>query len=119
MWTTSHGGGRINKFWLIDNLTSSNYQTIKQINYNYHLNGLDLLIEDEVTAKQNIIAALKNFELINRFRPNSILQQMFFQSKSDEIFNLFLFFENKSEIKELKELLISLAPFYTNKWEKL
>ena len=44
---------------------------------------------------------------------------MFFQSKSDEIFNLFLFFENKSKIKELKELLISLAPFYTNKWEKL
>ena len=119
MWTPSHAGGRINKFWLIDNLTSSNYQTIKQINYNYHLNGLDLLIEDEVTAKQNIIATLKNFKLINRFRPNSILQQMFFQSKSDEIFNLFLFFENKSEIKELKELLISLAPFYTNKWEKL
>ena len=119
MWTPSHGGGRINKFWLIDNLTSSNYQTIKQINYNYHLNGLDLLIEDEVAAKQNIIATLKNFESISRFRPNSLLQQMFFQSKSDEIFNLFLFFENKSEIKELKELLISVAPFYTNKWEKL
>ena len=30
-----------------------------------------------------------------------------------------LIFENKSEIKELKELLISVAPFYTNKWEKL
>ena len=119
MWAPSHGGGRINKFWLIDNLTSSNYQTIKQINYNYHLNGLDLLIEDEVAAKQSIIATLKNFESINRFRPNSLLQQMFFQSKSDEIFNLFLIFENKSEIKELKELLISIAPFYTNKWEKL
>ena len=119
MWTPSHGGGRINKFWLIDNLTSSNYQTIKQINYNYHLNGLDLLIGDEVEAKQNIIATLKNFQSINRFRPNSLLQQMFFQSKSDEIFNLFLLFENKSEVKDLKELLINVAPFYTNKWEKL
>lgn len=119
MWTPSHAGGRINKFWLIDNLTSSNYQTIKQINYNYHLNGLDLLIGDEVAAKQNIIATLKNFQSINRFRPNSLLQQMFFQSKSDEIFNLFLLFENKSEIKDLKELLINVAPFYTNKWEKL
>jgi hypothetical protein len=44
---------------------------------------------------------------------------MFFQSKSDEIFNLFLIFENKSEIKEFKELLINVAPFYINKWEKL
>ena len=119
MWTPSHAGGRINKFWLIDNLTSSNYQTIKQINYNYHLNGLDLLIGDEVAAKQNIIATLKNFQSINRFRPNSLLQQMFFQSKSDEIFNLFLLFKNKSELKQLKELLINVAPFYTNKWEEL
>lgn len=119
MWTPSHNGGRINKFWLIDNLTSSNYQTIKQINYNYHLNGLDLVIEDEILARQNIISSLKKFESINRFRPNSLLQQMFFQSKSDEIFNLFLNFQNKSEIKDLKKLLVNIAPFYSNKWEKL
>ena len=119
MWTPSYSGGRINKFWLIDNLTSSNYQTIKQINYNYHLNGLDLIIDDEALAKQNIETYLKNFESINRFRPNSLLQQMFFQSKSDEIFNLFLNFQNKSKIEELKQLLINVAPFYSNKWEKL
>ena len=119
MWTPSYSGGRINKFWLIDNLTSSNYQTIKQINYNYHLNGLDLIIDDEALAKQNIKTYLKNFESINRFRPNSLLQQMFFQSKSDEIFNLFLNFQNKSKIEGLKQLLINVAPFYSNKWEKL
>jgi len=119
MWTPSYSGGRINKFWLIDNLTSSNYQTIKQINYNYHLNGLDLIIDNEALAKQNIETYLKNFESINRFRPNSLLQQMFFQSKSDEIFNLFLNFQNKSKIEGLKQLLINVAPFYSNKWEKL
>ncbi len=119
MWTPSYSGGRINKFWLIDNLTSSNYQTIKQINYNYHLNGLDLIIDNEALAKQNIKTYLKNFESINRFRPNSLLQQMFFQSKSDEIFNLFLNFQNKSKIEGLKQLLINVAPFYSNKWEKL
>ena len=119
MWTPSYSGGRINKFWLIDNLTSSNYQIIKQINYNYHLNGLDLIIDNEALAKQNIKTYLKNFESINRFRPNSLLQQMFFQSKSDEIFNLFLNFQNKSKIEGLKQLLINVAPFYSNKWEKL
>jgi len=119
MWIPSYSGGRINKFWLIDNLTSSNYQIIKQINYNYHLNGLDLIIDNEALAKQNIKTYLKNFESINRFRPNSLLQQMFFQSKSDEIFNLFLNFQNKSKIEGLKQLLINVAPFYSNKWEKL
>ena len=119
MWAPSHNGGRINKFWLIDNLTSTNYQSIKEVNYNYHLNGLDLLVTDDIKAKTNIIDALLNFEKINRFRPNSLLQQIFFQSKNDEIFNLFLNHQNKTEIEEIKNLLKSIAPFYSNNWSKL
>ena len=119
MWSPSHNGGRINKFWLIDNLTSTNYQSIKEVNYNYHLNGLDLLVSDDIKAKTNIIDALLNFEKINRFRPNSLLQQIFFQSKNDEIFNLFLNHQNKTEIEEIKNLLKSIAPFYSNNWSKL
>ena len=119
MWSPSHNGGRINKFWLIDNLTSTNYQSIKEVNYNYHLNGLDLLVNDDIKAKTNIIDALLNFEKINRFRPNSLLQQIFFQSKNDEIFNLFLNHQNKMEIEEIKNLLNSVAPFYSNNWSKL
>ena len=119
MWSPSHNGGRINKFWLIDNLTSTNYQSIKEVNYNYHLNGLDLLVTNDIKAKTNIIDALLNFEKINRFRPNSLLQQIFFQSKNDEIFNLFLNHQNKTEIEEIKNLLKSIAPFYSNNWSKL
>ena len=119
MWLPSHNGGRINKFWLIDNLTSSNYLSIKEINYNYHLNGLDLLVTDEIEAKTKIIKTLSVFEKTNRFRPNSVLQQMFFQSKNDEIFNLFINHQNKSEINVLKELFNKVAPFYSNKWNKL
>ena len=44
---------------------------------------------------------------------------MFFQSKNDEILNLFINSQNKIEIEELKKLLISVAPFYANKWDKL
>jgi len=119
MWSPSHNGGRINKFWLIDNLISTNYQSIREVNYNYHLNGLDLLINNDTLAKTNIIDALLNFEQINRFRPNSLLQQIFFQSKNDEIFNLFLKHQNKMEIEEIKNLLNSIAPFYSSNWSKL
>ena len=106
-------------FWLIDNLTSSNYLPIREINYNYHLNGLDLLIENQSLAKQNIIDSLIMFDKMNRFRPNSILQQMFFQSKNDEIFNLFINYKSSTEINLLKDLLNRIAPFYSNKWNKL
>ena len=102
-----------------DNLISTNYQSIREVNYNYHLNGLDLLINNDTLAKTNIIDALLNFEQINRFRPNSLLQQIFFQSKNDEIFNLFLKHQNKMEIEEIKNLLNSIAPFYSSNWTKL
>tara|TARA_B100001769_G_scaffold162145_1_gene127428 strand:- start:131 stop:580 length:450 start_codon:yes stop_codon:yes gene_type:complete len=119
MWLPSHNGGRINKFWLIDNLTSSNYSTIREINYNYNLNGLDLIIENQSLAKKNIIDSLIMFEKMNRFRPNSLLQQMFFQAKNDEIFNLFVNYKSSTEINNLKDLLNRIAPFYSNKWSKL
>ena len=37
----------------------------------------------------------------------------------DEIFNLFLKHQNKMEIEEIKNLLNSIAPFYSNNWSKL
>jgi len=119
MWMSSSNGGIINKFWLIDNLTSSNYLDFKQITYEYSLNGLDLLVENKIEAKKNIINSLSYFRKMNRYRPNSILQQIFFQSKSSEIFNLFSNFKNKAEINRLKDLLFSVAPFYSDMWEKI
>ncbi len=119
MWLPSHNGGRINKFWLIDNLTSSNYSSIREINYNYHLNGLDLLPKNQSLAKKNIIESLNIFEKMNRFRPNSLLQQMFFQAKNNEIFNLFINYSSSTEINNLKDLLNKIAPFYSNKWIEL
>ena len=79
----------------------------------------NVLIENQSLAKQNIIDSLIMFERINRFRPNSILQQMFFQSKNDEIFNLFINYKSSTEINNLKDLLNRIAPFYSNKWNKL
>ena len=119
MWSQNYNNGRINKYWLVENLVSSNYSTIKEIYYDYHRMGLDLLIEDKENALQTISQTIGKFNLINRLRPNSIMQQMFFQSKNDEIISLYKNHNNESYLKDLKKNLNRIAPFFSDKWNSI
>ena len=119
MWSQNYNNGRINKYWLVENLVSSNYSTIKEIYYDYHRMGLDVLIEDKENALQTISQTIGKFNLINRLRPNSIMQQMFFQSKNDEIISLYKNNNNESYLKDLKKNLNRIAPFFSDKWNSI
>ena len=119
MWSQNYNNGRINKYWLVENLVSSNYSTIKEIYYDYHRRGLDVLIEDKENALQTISQTIGKFNLINRLRPNSIMQQMFFQSKNDEIISLYKNHNNESYLKDLKKNLNRIAPFFSDKWNSI
>ena len=119
MWSQNYNNGRINKYWLVENLVSPNYTTIKEIYYDYHRRGLDVLIEDKENALQTISQAIRKFNLINRLRPNSIMQQMFFQSKNDEIISLYKNNNNESYLKDLKNNLNRIAPFFSDKWSSI
>ena len=119
MWSQNYNNGRINKYWLVENLVSPNYTTIKEIYYDYHRRGLDVLIEDKENALQTISQAIGKFNLINRLRPNSIMQQMFFQSKNDEIISLYKNHNNESYLKDLKKNLNRIAPFFSDKWNSI
>tara|TARA_B100000941_G_scaffold174755_1_gene125022 strand:+ start:293 stop:1189 length:897 start_codon:yes stop_codon:yes gene_type:complete len=119
MWSQNYNNGRINKYWLVENLVSPNYTTIKEIYYDYHRRGLDVLIEDKENALQTISQAIGKFNLINRLRPNSIMQQMFFQSKNDEIISLYKNYNNESYLKDLKNNLNRIAPFFSEKWNSI
>lgn len=119
MWSQNYNDGRINKYWLVENLVSPNYSTIKEIYYDYHRRGLDVLIEDKENALQMISQTIGKFNLINRLRPNSIMQQMFFQSKNDEIINLYKNHNNESYLIDLKNNLNRIAPFFSEKWNSI
>ena len=119
MWSQNYNNGRINKYWLVENLVSPNYSTIKEIYYDYHRRGLDVLIEDKENALQMISQTIGKFNLINRLRPNSIMQQMFFQSKNAEIVNLYKNHNNESYLIDLKNNLNRIAPFFSEKWNSI
>jgi len=117
-WSSSSSGGVLNKFWLIDNLSSPNSKEFKDFIFNYHSNGLDLMHNNLKEAKNNIITYLSYLKPLKRRSPNSILLKILFDAKSDEINEIFL---GGPEIntKELVNDLNYLSPFFSNKWNSL
>ena len=114
-WGSDDSGGRINKYWLIENLNSSNSIEFKNMLYNYHVNGLDLMHEDIIVSKRNISNSIKSLDRMNRRVPNSILLKMFFETKSDEIVDVFSSgpdFNTDNIYIQLNKI----APFFSNKW---
>jgi len=114
-WGSGDSGGRINKYWLIENLNSSNSIEFKNMLYNYHVNGLDLMHEDIIVSKINISNSIKSLDRMNRRVPNSILLKMFFETKSDEIVDVFSSgpdFNTDNIYIQLNKI----APFFSNKW---
>ena len=117
-WQSSNSGGRINKFWLIENLNSSNSKELRDVLYSYHVDGLDLMHDSKLLSKQNISSTILSLDRMNRRVPNSILLRMFFDTKSDEIVDIFSGGPDFDTIN-LNNQLNRMAPFFSNKWNKI
>ncbi len=109
-----------NRFWLMDNLTSPAFDNYRAMLYQYHRLGLDLMYEPsrQKTAKEIIKSALLGLEEVNKQRRNSYLMQVFFDTKSQEIQNIFNGGE-PTDLVKLKELLIELDATNASKYEKM
>ena len=117
-WSSGSSGGRINKFWLIENLNSSNSKELRDVLYSYHVGGLDLMHDNKLLSKQNISSAIISLDRMNRRVPNSILLRMFFDTKSDEIVDIFSGGPD-FDTANLNNQLNRMAPFFSNKWNQI
>lgn len=112
--------GNKNRFWLLDNLTSPAFDNFRTMLYQYHRLGLDLMHEpaQQKTAKEVIKSSLMSLDAVNKQRRNSYLMQVFFDTKSQEIINIFSGGE-PIDLVELKTLLIELDANNASKYEKM
>ena len=117
-WNSSHNGGKLNKFWLIEYLTSNDSNEFSNFLFNYHVNGLDLMHSDILSAKTNIATSISSLKSLKRRYPNSILIKILFDSKSDEIKDIYSggsFFDVTNLVSDLNYL----TPFFSNKWNSI
>ena len=78
-----------NRFWLVDNMLNTRYAVINDIYYNYYRLGLDKFYEDENAGRLEILNVLNLLGVFNNDNPNTMINQFFFQGKSNELIRIF------------------------------
>ena len=81
--------GNFNRFWLVENLTNKAYSPFRELLYRYHRLGLDMMAEKPDIGRSEIADALKNMQRVYRAKPDTYVNRIFFDAKSDELVNVF------------------------------
>lgn len=78
-----------NRYWLVENILSPKMRPFRQLLYDYHRQGLDTMNEDVNVSRAIMTQALESLESVNRTYPNSMILQVFSNTKSDEIIEIY------------------------------
>lgn len=88
-WDQFGSNRRRNRYWLVENLLNQQMAPVRRAMYQYHLKGLDTFLQKEEDSRKNILEALNEMQKIAKLFPQSILLVAFFDTKNDEIINIF------------------------------
>ena len=106
------------RYQLVENVLSPTYKEFRKVMYQYHKNGLDFMSQDTKKGKQNISDTLMLLDALNKRRPNSFLLRTFFDTKSDEIADIFSG-GPKISVTKLLATLNKVAPLHSSKWRNI
>jgi len=110
--------GNFNRFWLIENLTNKAYGPFRELLYRYHRLGLDMMAEKPDIGRSEIADALKNMQRVYRAKPDTYVNRIFFDAKSDELVNVF----SKGSTDEKGRVMVILTecdPSNAGKYQKI
>lgn len=78
-----------NRYWLAENMNNNRFALVHDALYAYYRNGMDLFYENEEAGRTGILNCLNYLNNLNRENPNSMIVQVFFQGKSNELVKVF------------------------------
>jgi hypothetical protein len=103
----------------MDEMLSNSYQQFRKVQYQYHRNGLDTMNDNVAEAKESIASTIISIRQLDRSRPNALLTQLFFDTKADEIEQIFTAGPSIESQKDLVIALNKAAPFFATKWANI
>jgi hypothetical protein len=113
----SQNDGNQNRFFLINDMLSPTYSTIRKSAFEYH-KGLDMMTTDLKSAKDKIKGAILDISKLNATKPNAFLTRIFFDAKSDEMVSIFSAGPSIT-ISDLVNTLNTVSPLNSAKWTNI
>lgn len=107
-----------NRFWIMENLMNKSYNPIRESLYTYHREGMDVMAENQTKGRKAILSVIPQLQKIDRQKQGSILNQIFFSAKADELINIFSAAEAQDKIKAYNALSV-IDPANSLKYEIL
>lgn len=107
-----------NRYALINGILDEKLKSLRELNYEYHRLGLDIMSENADKGRATIASSLKTLKQANNDRLYNIAITTFLDSKIDEIADIFSNGQPK-EKSEIVELLTDVAPTMQKRFEKI
>lgn len=117
-WRPGDGRGNRNKYYIIDQLLDDRFKPVRTALYQYHLQGMDKFKDDNPIARKEIYSSLEKIRGVQENLPNSVLFKIIFNSKRQELINIFK--EAEPGLKNrAAELLGLLDPSNVSSYDKI
>ena len=112
-WDQFSGTSGRNRYSLVQGMINPQMEPIRQANYSYHRQGLDLFTEEEEEGRQNILSAIQEIQKVSKLFPQSIAVIAFLDTKKDELISVFT--KGESPVRqEAYNALIEIDPSQTD-----
>ncbi|SDY09754.1 type IX secretion system protein PorD [Hymenobacter psychrophilus] len=108
-----------NRYWLLNNLQDPQLQAFRSGMYAYYRQGLDIFITQPEEARTNMYKALQEVQKAVQRRPGTLFARSFFQTKADEISNVFRTSPDQQQKIDLVTLLTETDPTNSSKYETI
>ena len=110
--------GNYTRYQLNENLMSPVYEQYRKTMYEYHILGLDRMVDDTRAAKEVMSKSIEDLQDLFNDRPNTFLIRVFFDTKSDEIVDVFAD-GPRIDTSRLRDVLSKIYPSFDEKWKEI
>ena len=110
--------GNYTRYQLNENLLSPVYEQYRKTMYEYHILGLDRMVDNSRDAKEVMARSIEGLQDLYNDRPNTFLIRVFFDTKGDEIVDLFAD-GPRIDTSQLKDVLSRIYPSFDEKWKEI
>ena len=108
-----------NRYAVVNDYLDSGMESIRQLMYKYHREGLDVMAENPERGRAAVTEALELLGQAHKDKPLSLVPQLFTEYKRDEIVNIYQGKANAKEKTDLYEILSSINASMNNDWRKI
>lgn len=108
-----------NRYAVINDYMDSGMESIRQLMYKYHREGLDVMAENAERGRAAVTEALELLGQAHQDKPLSLVPQLFTEFKRDEIVGIYQGKANGKEKDDLYNILSSINASMNTDWRKI